>query len=79
MLLERVDAMLIAGMVRQKLRHIPHVGILKILEEPHQPPRVVSRRGANIGAGQVRSRLIFARVAEGMELAEQGDRQQLQR
>ena len=54
MLLECVDAILIAGMVRQKLRYFTQVGILEILEEPHQSPRVVSRRGANVGAGQVR-------------------------
>jgi len=43
----------IGRMVRKKLRNLPHVSVLKILEQPRQTPGVVTGLRANIGASHI--------------------------
>src|SRR5208282_181403 len=75
MLLERLDAILVVRMVRQDLRYLAHIGVLEILEEPDQSPRVITGARTDIRAGDVGSLLHVSGVAEGMQLAKKKDSQ----
>src|SRR4029077_12127523 len=48
MFFQRINAIRIAWMVRQELRHLTHIGILKVLKQPYQSPWVVSGCRAHV-------------------------------
>ena len=75
--LERVDPILVAGMIRQELRDLLRPRVLELPEQPHQAPRIASGRGSHVGAGLVGAGFRLAGIGQGMELAEQQDRQGL--
>src|SRR6202166_2580923 len=77
MFLERVDTILISGMVRQQLWYITHLGVLEILEEPHQSMRVISCGRAHVRTCDVGSGFHVSGIAEGMQLAKQKDGQHM--
>src|SRR5579864_8378294 len=74
-LLQRFHPILVAGVIRQELRHLSHLGVVEILEQPNQSPWVVSGSCTHVGSGKVGAGFHISRVAEGMKFAKQKDRQ----
>jgi hypothetical protein len=50
---------------------VPHVGVLKLLEQPHQAPRIVARLSTDIRAGDVGIRLGFTGISKRMQVSDQ--------
>src|SRR6476620_2489108 len=74
MLFQCPYAIRIAGMVGQDLRHLAEVGLVEVLEEPHQAPRVIAAPRAHVGSRHVGCRFGLSRVTKRVELADQLDR-----
>src|SRR6266849_1515641 len=72
-----IDPCLVAGVIGQELRDLSHLGIVKILEQPYESPRVVSGAGTYVGASDVSARFHIAGIAERMEFAQKKYRQQV--
>src|SRR4029453_13500378 len=64
MLLQRGDAMRVVRVIRQELRHLSHVRVVEVLKQPHEPPRVVAARGADIRTSEIRCGLHLSRITQ---------------
>src|SRR5579864_3886010 len=67
------DPILIAGVIRDELRYLPQVRVIKLLKQPYQSPGVVSCAGAYIGAGDIGSGFHVTGVTERVQFAEKQD------
>ena len=55
-LLQRLDPRVVRRVIGEQLRNLVGIGVLEVLEEPHQAPGVVASLGADVRPGDVRLR-----------------------
>jgi hypothetical protein len=71
---ERRDAMLVGRMIRKHLHLSAAFRFAEVLQQPHEPPRIVARLGARHRALLVGCFLDLARKAQALELRGDPDR-----